>query len=204
MNLNFFHTVTKPETVLDIGANVGHFCRDYLQINPTAKFTVIEPNINCNQQLQQYSSRIYNTCLWSIEEEKEFFVSKSEPFSTGNSLMRENTHHFGDNNVLVSKINSTTLDKLFPTESFDLIKIDTQGSELHILQGGINLVNRCNYLLSEVSFFPYNNGGVLAKDLIEYVKSIGFNIIDIIEYHNYNFDSLGQGIIQCDILFGKN
>lgn len=201
MDLNIFKEILVPNTVLDIGANVGHFCEEFSKLNPNAIYTLIEPNVNCIERLKNFSNEIYNVCLWSDESEQQFFINKTDPYSTGNSLMRENTDHFCDSNIDIKQLKTTTLDKLFVDRKFDLIKIDTQGSELHIINGGIVIFQNADYVLLEVSFFPYNKNGSLAKELIDRMKQLNFKILDIVEYHNYTFEGLGLGIIQCDILF---
>ena len=69
---------------------------------------------------------------------------------------------------------SAELDRLFPDDVFDFIKIDVQGSELDILKGGKNLVSRARALLLEVATSDYNPGAPRKEEVVAYCLANGF------------------------------
>ncbi len=89
------------------------------------------------------------------------------------------------------------LDDLFEDSAvFDLVKIDTQGSEKDIIQGGINLVKKASALILEVSYIEYNEGAPTAEEVTDFVKQVGF-VENMSIGEHYHEDK----IIQKDILF---
>lgn len=80
----------------------------------------------------------------------------------------------------------------------DFIKIDTQGSELDILDGATKCLEHTVMVLLEVSIHRYNKGAPLIADVIQYMNNKNFEIVDIIENHIIN-----NYLAQIDILFAK-
>jgi hypothetical protein len=115
--------------------------------------------------------------------------------STGDSLYKELTRHYS--NVSPTTRTTSTLDRLFPTQRFDCIKLDCQGAELDILKGGKQLLESTDVILMECSFAGnYNAGAPSFVEYISYMDSIGFSPVDITELHRAN------GILcQIDVLF---
>jgi len=89
------------------------------------------------------------------------------------------------------------LDDIFEDDAvFDLIKVDTQGSELDILKGGENLVSRASAIILEVSYIEYNEGAPSQQETLDYMKEIGFTQkMSIGEHYN------GEEVVQKDLLF---
>ena len=79
---------------------------------------------------------------------------------------------------------------------FQLIKIDTQGSELDILKGGENLASKASVIILEVAYTEYNIGAPTYEDVVEYMNEIGFEEKMSIGEH---YD--GDKIVQKDIVF---
>jgi hypothetical protein len=82
-------------------------------------------------------------------------------------------------------------------DPFDLVKIDTQGAELDILNGGSKTIKHSKYLLLEVSTMQYNIGAPLMDQVVSKLKEYEFVIEDILDYHKLSNGS----IFQLDILF---
>ena len=96
-----------------------------------------------------------------------------------------------------SQVKLQTLDGLFEDDSvFDLIKVDTQGSELDILEGGKKLVSKSKAIILEVAYVEYNLGAPTDKETIDYMNGIGFEEKMSIGEH---YD--GDDVVQKDLLF---
>ena len=101
-------------------------------------------------------------------------------------------------NILRVKVPVKRLDTLFPSESFDFVKIDVQGSEKNVIVGGQQLLTRCKFILIEVSLIEWNKGAAPADELVELMKDLGFYIFRATDFHEYV-----QPIAQIDIVFSN-
>lgn len=196
MNL---HEITKyfyPHRILDIGANVGQFYQHCLSHFPNSFIFSIEASADCEPYLKQLTTNYYIGLLAKNNEEYNFYSRKDTGIGTGNSIYRELTHFYSDEQLNVIKQHGIRLDDLFEEDSeFDLIKIDTQGSELDIIEGGINLCKRAKGILLEVSITQYNEGAPLYDDVITYMNQIGFRAVEVLD------EARNHGSYQQDILF---
>ena len=178
-----------PKSVVDIGAYHGNWTRLTQSIFPSASYTMIEANDHPN--LKTVNAKLIQELVSSSEKDVEWWSNGG----TGDSILRERTRHY--NNIVPITRRTTTLDTLFPTQTFDFIKIDCQGAELDILKGGKSLVDNASVILLECPFAgQYNEGCPSFYDYIQYMDSIGFTPFDISEIH-----SSVNITIQIDILF---
>lgn len=68
----------------------------------------------------------------------------------------------------------------------DALKVDTQGSELSILEGGRSCIENSVIVAEvEVSFFQRYQGQALACDIIAFMKRQGFDLIDLYRLKRY-------------------
>ena len=188
----------EPKNILDIGANKGKWT---LQIKkkvfPKAEYTLIEA-IDY-EELDKLSVKHDNINYKNILlDEIEHFVTWYEKRNTGDSLFKENTGYFDDCKEI--KRSATTLDLVFnKNEVFELIKIDCQGAEIPILNGGNRLIQKSSVIILEVPFMgEYNIGAPNFYEHINYMENIGYRVFDIVELHRV--DNI---LIQIDIIFIK-
>lgn len=94
-------------------------------------------------------------------------------------------------------------------EDVDFIKLDTQGSELAILQGGDSAVQSAFGLEIEVEFAEVYQGQPLFGDSDNFVRSKGFHLMDFKPYYwkrvqgkTYGYDK-GQ-LVFADVLYLKD
>ena len=89
-------------------------------------------------------------------------------------------------------------------QSCDFIKIDTQGTELEILRGGANLLEkRIIGLEVEVEFIQIYKKQSLFGDICAYLTPIGYEFLDftnIYRWERQQFTNFGQTIF-ADALF---
>jgi FkbM family methyltransferase len=110
-----------------------------------------------------------------------------------------NLYSLFEDEILKINVEVSTLDILFENQKFDLVKIDVQGAELDIINGGTKFLKSNNLLLVEVSLVEYNLGAPLVSDVVKRLENLGFYILDCIDDHI----SAGE-VIQLDLLFSKN
>lgn len=198
MNYNLLFNYVKPNYLIDIGANIGMFTKNILHVFPQCSCYLIEANPYCEPFLKQINQPYKINGLSFEEGTSSLFIENINNIGTGASLYKENTQFYSDGNYSTIEVNLTTLDKLniFPEEMIDLIKIDTQGSELDILNGGSKTIKRSKYVLLEVSLLEYNLKAPLVDKIVDKMREYSFKIEDIIDYRYFN-----NQIFQLDILF---
>jgi hypothetical protein len=66
------------------------------------------------------------------------------------------------------------LGKIRRKNSYDTVILDTQGSELNVLQGALSLLPEVNQLQTEFSMREFYSGGVLYPELLRFLQEQGF------------------------------
>ncbi|MBU4433693.1 MAG: FkbM family methyltransferase, partial [Alphaproteobacteria bacterium] len=191
-----------PRTLLDVGAHVGDFTREFVEIFPACVPTLIEPNPHCRDQLARLPFERHEAAASNVAGKGELFLSKDWLQSTGSSLYRENTDYFRDEAVLRVEVDKVRLDDLLPGRQFDFVKIDTQGSELDVLVGGQAVLAKADYILIEVSLVDYNIGGAQAEDVFAKMAELGFKCADVMEFNRMP-EVHDNALLQIDVLFER-
>lgn len=208
-----------PKSYLDIGVCKGHAIPFILETLPSIiKVDMIEACKLHENDLKRVSDKYnipYKIEVLSNEiKEVDFYLDGLGESSTGpgNSYYKEDTKHY-INGVSEKRI-TNTLDNIYgSTEHFDLIKMDTQGSELDIIKGGLVLISKAKGIILEENIVPFNFGAPLHKEVKSYMESIGFVLVSILDDKNYGIEnSIGEIVphheidtlyIRKDLLNGK-
>ena len=199
MNIHLVKKYFTPTSILDIGGHTGEFFNLCVNNFSLKYYFLIEGNNNCHEDIKKLNIPYYIGLVGSYDGEIDFFLTKEDIKSTGNSIYRENTKHFADEKLIIERKKILKLDTLFEKfdKKFDLIKIDTQGSELDILRGGANFYPHSKGIILEVSLIEYNKNAPLEKEVIDYMDSINFKPVEVLKDHYFSDGVL----IQKDILF---
>jgi len=200
MNFSLLKKYLTPNSILDIGANVGQFYNECKEEFPDSYYYLIEGNEHCEENLKGLNVDYSISLLSSEKKEVDFYVRKHEIKCTGNSIYRENTHFFNDDEILIVKKTTDVLDELLPNKTFDLIKIDVQGSEIDIIKGGLDVIKKSKAIILEVSLIEYNQNSPMKNEVIDYMKSIGFYPAEILGVIGH---PVTHEQIQEDLLFIK-
>ncbi len=113
--------------------------------------------------------------------EKEFYLYKrlaeSSSFEPSQNFVNEFDSGFGIEKKI--SVNETTLEKVALNNSLnpDLIKLDTQGSELDILSGAKELLNECLIIETEVEFMEMYSGQPLFHDISSFLYDRDFQLL---------------------------
>jgi len=71
-----------------------------------------------------------------------------------------------------------TLDTIVTEREFplpDLVKIDVQGAEKDVVEGGVKTILNCKHLIVEMQREQYNEGAPLVDETLPYIESVGFH-----------------------------
>lgn len=209
----------KPLSYLDVGSCKGYAVPYVLYILQTINRAEMIEACRLHEDDLKEVSLTYNVpyrieVLSDEVKEVDFYLDGLGKESTGpgNSYYKEDTIHYNDKPS--EKRITNTLDNIYDDiEVFDLIKMDTQGSELDILKGGMRLISKAKGIILEENLYPFNFGAPLHHEIRDYMESIGFVLVDILDDKDYTIqNSKGENImhreidtlyIRKDILNGK-
>jgi FkbM family methyltransferase len=191
------------DIVLDIGSYHGQFGDMIHEVWPLAQVISIE----ANPDHKQINPQQITACLSDQDDLwVEYYTLPPGNIVTGASYYRENTHFY--QNPIVTPVRTVKLDTLYQQLGWQgnwcgggLIKIDTQGSELDILQGAQVFLTQQQprLLLLEVSHQPYNLGAPTASHIVSYLYQTGYKWIDTWG----QFRDRDHTLLQSDLLFER-
>ena len=185
----------KFKNIIDIGANSGNWTILFKNIYPNSNFFLIEANPVHKFKLSKITENYYMGLLDKSVGYKNFYIYKAFN-GTGSSLFKENSNH----SYITKKIKTTTLDevlyKKFSKKNYDLIKLDTQGSELNILKGAKKILKKTKYIITEIQIKNYNLKSPNYKKLNYFLKKNGFKKIQNLYTH-----IVDNKISQSDVLY---
>lgn len=204
----------RPRVIYDIGAYKGEFaalCRRVWggdtreessrgDSNETPRILQFEANqALCGGGTNTDSE--FCVLLGNEDSKPVLYYKTQTEIATGNSMFRENTRFFADENTQSECREMVRLDSFVKTHQLplpDFLKLDTQGSELLILQGAPECIAHARVILLEVALHGYNQSAPLIADVLEYMrKTHGFVMIDIVELH---YAPVTGNLFQIDVL----
>ncbi|MEZ4560110.1 MAG: FkbM family methyltransferase, partial [Caldilineaceae bacterium] len=140
--------------VFDVGANVGNWAAAALSINSTVSVHCFEPSEAAFKKLSDRSfdgASIYLNHLGLSETAGETTLFVFEPASTVNSLYQRDGIEITQTQT--EKVRLDTVDAYCRREGIDridLLKIDTEGHELMVLNGAAEMLKKSN--ISRIQF----------------------------------------------------
>ena len=175
-------------TVFDVGANLGQSAKIYLARFPGSHVYCFEPVSNTFHQLQRNlkgNQRVdcYHLALGSSKR-RGTMVLEGDPdrfFLTDQSAETP-----GDRSVATESVDVVTLDEFCQTKGIDQInylKIDTEGGDLEVLKGALNMLTgqKVDLLELEAGMNPGNKKHVRFETLKEFLESHGYFLFGIYE-----------------------
>ena len=186
------------DSVFDIGANKGKWTEEWLLVCPSATFSLFEANpYHYRPDNLDVKHKWFNIVLSKPGIDNVEFYSIN---NTGDSYYKENTTHYNQSVKLNLKAN--TLDKIVNTFNLippQLIKLDTQGSEVDILLGAEHTLKTADIVVCEMPILEYNIGAPMFNDYLTIFKSLDFIPVCIDQEH-FSKGSL----LQIDMVFLKS
>ncbi len=184
-DLHKLFNLCRPNSIVfDIGVNIGWTAMNMSKICSCGQVYGFEPDtinfIACSKNLE-LNPDIRNLVLSNValgDQDAMIKMVVSEPTNLGGNRVEESSVNAGDAEVVM-----TTLDAFFSSRSLsrlDLVKIDTEGYELRILQGGFTTLSNLHpVLFVEVNDNNLRRNGDSAKALIEFLHRAGYmNIVN--------------------------
>jgi len=194
----------KPNKILDIGAHTGQFYKWAKSVWVDVPIFMIEAN-ECHEPILKNLTSFTDdgyliATLGNSVRDVLFYTRKDKPHTEGASYYKELAYWDIPNLVAAIPKKLQILDEIFDnTTQFDLIKLDTQGSELDILIGGKHICSKAQYIILEVSLVDLNENAPSYNDVILFMKNFGFEEFITIGEHYRESE-----IVQKDLVFKKN
>jgi len=184
------------KTLFDVGANIGQTALHFSRHFPNATIHSFEPISGTFQKLVENTKRnpgikCHKLALSDSQEEIEVKV-----FDDDRSVLNSLKGHLQDNsqNCRLEKIQTNTLDCFSITKeikSIDLLKIDTEGYEIPVLNGAINSLknNSIKLVYIEVGFSKRNVRNTYFMDIFNFLNQLGYVFFGLYEIHHYDFEN---------------
>ena len=184
---NFHMTFLKDiKGVIHVGANKGNERHIYNQNNLNVLWFEPIPSVFSILQRKISYYKEKQKCIQALitdEDDKEYEFKVSSNSGLSSSIFDLNLHKQIWKRVSVTnsiKIKSTTLNSVFKNNSildinlYDSMIIDTQGSELLVLNGASNIVPKMKYIMVEIADFEAYTGCCKLPEMEEFMKNNGF------------------------------
>ena len=194
MELAYSHTLAESEarrdwmtrlqirTVLDIGANTGQFASYIRDLLPDAFIYSFEPLSDAYAALVKRMRgdirfRAFNFALGDRDSRTVIHRSNFSPSSSLLPMLElhvaawPHTVEAGTEEVEVRRLDSLRIEP----EPELLVKLDVQGFEDKVIEGGRQMLAQANYIMTEVSFAELYEGQPLYEDLYSRLVGMGFN-----------------------------
>ncbi|MDP1880987.1 MAG: FkbM family methyltransferase [Parachlamydiaceae bacterium] len=180
------HHLDSISTIIDVGANRGQFAYAASSKYPNAKIYSFEPDaiiFNEMEKRLKWNKNIvmFNYALGNSDGTIDFFQN---PDSQTSSILKIANGQLeldpSSNNGEIIKVGIKKLDSIIPEfqiTSPALLKIDAQGYERYVLEGGLTLLESIDYILIEASFIRMYEGESLFDDLHSLLKSLRYYLI---------------------------
>jgi FkbM family methyltransferase len=201
----------KLQNVVDIGANVGQFSTSLIGAGYRGSIISFEPLAHEHAILSRRAKKYPN---WTIAERcaigdtngtvainragnsesssllamlDEHVISAPGSQYTGSEFTKIKTL---DDCI---EVTNNTIGSLF-------LKSDTQGYEIHVLRGAKNIMPRVQAMLLETSLTPLYEGCPLICEVLDYVRDLGFVVVDLVP----GFYSQSGKMLQANIIVARN
>lgn len=184
-----------PASIIDIGAHDGNWTRLARRIFPDASILMIEPLSSKAESLRALADSLERTSFVDalLGAEAGRTVTFYEA-GTGSSVHREQSNvEFKETSLKTSRLDDVAVQLDGPI----FLKLDVQGAELEILDGGSKTLDRSDLVQLEVALLPYNEGAATFLQVIEYLDQRGFVPFDIAGM----IRPTGAELVQVDMLF---
>jgi FkbM family methyltransferase len=170
------------KTILDIGANEGQFAGKILTIFPGAQIHCFEPLKEAFEQLKLNFSDSKNITFHDFglgNEEKTVNIYKNEYSPSSSLLEMLDLHKINFDFAVNTEAETIKIKKLDEVlfkgiEKPVLIKIDVQGYEKFVLDGGLNTINQADVIIIETSFVELYANQALFDEIYQLLKDLGF------------------------------
>lgn len=198
----------EPITLVDVGAHKGEFAEVVRRHCGLRAALLVEPQPDLaaalRQRFPQPAIRVANVAVSDVAGKQPFEILEADSCSSLLTVRPEAGFEDRAIDVRVRQrvdVEVRTLDGLvgehLPSGTIDLLKIDTQGNELRVLDGGAAALERTRLLWIEVSFRSLYEGDATFDRVHARLSQLGCRLYSL---HDV-FRGADRELLQADALF---
>ena len=179
----------EPKVIFDVGAHIGVTALLYSDCFPNATIYAFEPGSDNMRQLREN--------LVGAPDVRKHQIAFGVAAGTG-ALLTEPEHpsmaRFGNGAGPTENVPIDTVDQ-FCTEHdvdrIDLMKIDTEGFELEVLEGAKSMLEqkRIGMIKAECAIDPDNDYHIELRELCDFLMPYGYRLFGIFDQYEDPFNS---------------
>jgi len=199
----FFHWLTSdmnysPEICIDVGAAMG--TPELYGAFKNAKHYAFEPIETfapmLKKRLANYDHELFMMAVMDKPGNRIIALTENE---CGSTLMARKKDRRKAKEIAVSTLDIEIGDRVKGKQT--LLKTDCQGGDLAAIKGGENVIQHCDVIIMETSFYRYwGNHHPDFYDIVHYMKTKGFVVIDMLDGI---FKPSNSALGQIDLVFAK-
>lgn len=183
---------TKRSVIIDVGGFDGGTSVYFAEHFPELEVYCIEPNSRMIPQLKEVEAKeqrihVRHMALGNARGQARLHVTSNNVSSSINEL---NLSEIGKQPVVfqgwlteetAEEVSVSTLDDEFKDqESILLIKLDTQGTELDVLKGGVETLKRTRFVLTEMNNHEMYKNACQYYEVDAFLRAQSFRLVDIV------------------------
>lgn len=201
----------KFDLVFDIGANAGQYAMELRALGYQGTIISFEPLSQAFKALEKNAKndakwQVFNCALGNMDGQSTINISENSGSSSIYDIndisieAQADTQYIGKETIQVKRLDSVFTD-FYTGNQQVFLKIDTQGYEMNVLEGGLDALQHANGLQIEMSLFPVYKNSELFDEMLEYINNKGFRLVHI----KPGFANPETGImLQLDAIFLRN
>lgn len=195
------------KTLIDVGASLGDFIGQMKYANQDLKVHAFEPVPSVyNQLLKRFGSDAnYTFYNFAVGDQDGMVQFHANDYTFSSSVLPMTSTHINEfpytKNTSVISCEMRRLDSILSVSHLPkplLVKLDVQGYELQVINGGKEIISKADYIVVEVSFVELYQGQPLFDEINSRLNQMGL-------FYSGNIEQLvskssGQ-ILQADALY---
>ena len=182
--------------IFDVGANIGQSIELFQSIFPDCRIYAFEPTTSCLETLRNKVFggfvEIFPVALGDKEESRTFHEYEESVFNSVLPLDRSTENRFSYVKSVGASVRDTrTVDlmiKQIGCDRVDLLKIDTQGFDLHVLEGAAEALQSgtVKLVMVELNFVAMYEGQDSFLSIFAFLYGHHFRLVDFYEKWRQN------------------
>lgn len=194
-------------TVLDIGANTGQFSTSIRKVLPKARIYAFEPVEECYLKLSQRmrADDFFECFPYALGAEDGRTALNKNEFTPSSSILPMTEGHVAEfpftAEASTTEVEVRSLDSVAPTLDLRgplLVKMDVQGFEGRVVEGGRETLSRAEVVIVEVLLTEFYEGQTTFHELYGELSELGLSFSGVMEQAH---SSSNDRPLYCDTIF---
>tara|TARA_B110000091_G_C13808248_1_gene473597 strand:- start:1243 stop:1995 length:753 start_codon:yes stop_codon:yes gene_type:complete len=176
----------KVNTVIDVGASDGRWSKMCMNIIPEAKYLLVEAQEDHKEGLINFKESNENVAYIIAAAGKENGTIYFD--NTGLFGGIASTEKFEKNCIEVPMINLDSEIESRELEGPYLLKLDTHGFEVPILEGAKELIKNAALIIIETYNYKLTDDSLKYHEMCSYMEKLGFSSIEMVDFMQRKYD----------------